>query len=74
MRPPGPCEERPTRAPGVRRLVEAAAVALVGLFVLLVGLQPLNWLVSLSGRDARLMLDGTYDVAGAVRRTIGGRT
>ncbi|WP_348610025.1 sensor domain-containing protein [Halobaculum rarum] len=58
----------------VTTLVEAAAVAFVGVFVLLVGLQLLNWLARLSGWYTRLMLDGTYDVAGAVRRTVGSRT
>lgn len=57
----------------VTTLGEAAAVALVGAFVLLVGLQLLNWLARLSGWYTRLMLDGTYDLAGAMRRAVGGR-
>jgi hypothetical protein len=54
----------------VTSLAEALAVAGVGVLLLLAGLQLLNWLARLSGWYARVMLGGTYDVAGAVGRAV----
>ncbi|UIO98729.1 sensor domain-containing protein [Halobaculum sp. CBA1158] len=54
----------------VTTLGEALAVAAVGAFVVLAGLQLLNWLARLSGWYTRVMLGDTYDVIGATRRAL----
>ena len=55
----------------VTTLGEALVVAAVGAFVLLSGLQLLNWLARLSGWYTRVMLGGTYDVLAAARGALG---